>query len=184
VAEERASKVYASAIFAAAKGANSVSVIESDLDALSQAFLSNPDLRVFLLSPNRSEVEKLSLFDKVFGGKMNPLTSNLIKLMISKRREAEVEGVHAEFSEMRRLDEGVLKAQITSAIELTDSEKKQITEKLSTKLGKKVDTFFSIDTTITGGVKVAYGEFVLDGTVKNSFNRLRESFRYDALKQA
>ena len=184
MAEDRASKVYASAIFAAAKNANLVSVVESDLSSLDHAFTTNSDLRVFLLSPNRTEVEKLALFDKVFGDKMTALTSNLIKMMIDKRREAEIEGVHAEFSELRRADEGILKAQVTSAIELTDSEKKLITDKLSAKLGKNVDAFFAVDTSIVGGVKVAYGEFVLDGTVKNSFNRLRESFRYDALKQA
>jgi F-type H+-transporting ATPase subunit delta len=39
------------------------------------------------------------------------------------------------------------------------------------------------DASLIGGVKVAYENFVLDGTARGALNKMREKLRYDLLKQ-
>jgi F-type H+-transporting ATPase subunit delta len=184
VAGDRVAKRYAQAVFEAAKNAKSVDVVGADLAGIQSALTENGDLRAFLLSPTRGRDEKISLFEKALGEKVTALTSNLVKLMLEKRREEELLTISDEFTTLRRADEGIVHIIVTSAIELTDSEKKQIVEKVSAKLGRKSEPEFAVDPTLVGGVKVAYDNFVIDGSVKGSLKRIRESLRQDNLKQA
>jgi F-type H+-transporting ATPase subunit delta len=184
MAEDRVSRRYATAIFEAAKNAGAVANVESDLSAIDTALKNDGDFRAFLLSPNRGRDEKIALFDKVFGDKVTALTSRLIKLMLEKRREEEIFTVKADFSTIRQSDEGIVHLRVTSAVDLTKDEQKQIVDKLGAKLGKKVEAEFGVDATLQGGVRVAYDDFVIDGSVRGAFARLRETLRHDTLKQA
>ena len=104
--------------------------------------------------------------------------------MLEKRREEELPTIRGDFSELRRAAEGTISASVTSAIELTKDERKQIEDNLSKKLGKKLETLYFVDPSLIGGARVAYGDFIIDGSVRGSLTRLRESLRQNTLKQA
>ena len=184
MAEDRVSRRYATALFESAKASKEVESVESDLVTIESLLQNDGDFRAFLLSPNRDRTEKIALFDKVFGDRITALTCRFVKLMLEKRREEELPAIRAEYSELRRVDGGTINATITSAVELTKAEQKEIEANLSTKLGKKLETTYTIDPSLVGGVCAAYGDFVIDGSVKGSFARLRESLRQNTLKQA
>ncbi|MBI1333443.1 MAG: ATP synthase F1 subunit delta [Armatimonadetes bacterium] len=184
MAEESVSRRYATALFESAKDSKVVASVEADLVTIESLLTNDGDFRAFILSPGRDRTEKITLFDKVFGDRITALTCRFVKLMLEKRREEELPGIRAEFSELRRADEGTISATVTSAVELTKAEQKQIDEKLAAKLGKKVETQFEIDPSLIGGVRVAYGDFIIDGSVRGSLNRLRDTLRQDTLKQA
>jgi len=184
MSEDRVSLRYASAVFEAAKNAKSVSTVETDLATIDNLLSGNGDFRAFILSPSRSRVEKLELVDKVFGDRITALTLRFIKLMLEKRREDELPTIKRDFTALKRADEGILHVQVISTVELTSAEQKAILEKAGAKLGKQLEADFIIDPTLIGGVKLAYNDFVIDGSVRGSLDRLRESLRYDTLKQA
>ena len=184
MAEDRVSRRYASALFESAKAEKMVASVEADLVTLEGQLNNNGDFRAFILSPNRDRLEKIAFFDKVFSDRITALTSRFIKLMLEKRREEELPGVREEFSQLRRADEGTISATVTSAVELSKTEQKQIEEKLGAQLGKKLETQYLIDPSLIGGVRVAYGDFIIDGSVRGSLDRLRDTLRQDTLKQA
>jgi F-type H+-transporting ATPase subunit delta len=184
MAGDRVSRRYATAIFEAAKNAGNVASVESDLATIDSLLKSDDNFRAFVLSPNRGREEKIALFDKVFGDKVTALTSRLIKLMLEKRREEEILTVKADFSTIRQEDDGIVHLRVTSAVELTGDEQKKIITNVGAKLNRKVEAEFSVDASLVGGVRVAYDDFVIDGSVRGAFARLRESLRYDTLKQA
>jgi F-type H+-transporting ATPase subunit delta len=74
-------------------------------------------------------------------------------------------------------------ATVTSATILDREQQDAIVAKVETVLGKKVEPEFLTDSALIGGVKVAYDNFVLDGTAKGALNKLRDKLRYDLLKQ-
>lgn len=184
MAEDRVSRRYATALYESAKTSNEVGSVEADLVTVETLLTNDGDFRAFLLSPNRDRTEKIALFDKVFGDRITALTCRFIKLMLEKRREEELPGIRAEYSALRRAGEGTISATVTSAVELTKAEQKDIETKLGEKLGKKLETTYAIDPSLIGGVRVAYGDFIIDGSVRGSLARLRESLRQDTLKQA
>lgn len=184
MAEDRVSRRYATALYEAAKDARLVSGVEEDLTTITGLLANDGDFRAFILSPNRERTEKIALFDKVFGDKITSLGAQFFKLMLEKRREEEIMGVLAEYAQLRREDEGTINVHVTSATELLKDERTKIEASVSAKLGKKLETHYSVDPSMIGGVRVAYGDFIIDGSVRGSLNRLRETLRQDTLKQA
>jgi len=68
-------------------------------------------------------------------------------------------------------------AEVTSALPLTDAEKKTVTDDVMKKLGSKATVSFSVDPKILGGLILRVGDKVIDGSVVNQVQSLRESLR-------
>ena len=106
------------------------------------------------------------------------------RLMVAKRREREIEGVYEEFVRLRRQHGKAMRAVFTSSAELSADEKQAIVAKLASQSGKTVEAEFAVDPSMLGGAKVAFDNYILDGTVRGSLNRLRDTLLYDVLKQS
>lgn len=184
MAGERVGLRYAQALYDAAKNAGVVEAVEADLAVIDHQLQTNGDFRAFLLSPNRGRDEKISLLDKVFGDRVTALTSRALKLMLDKRREEAIPDLKNEYTELRRIADGTVNVSVTSAVELSAAEQKDLLTKLSSKLGRKIEADFNVDSSLVGGIRVAYDDFVIDGSVRGTFNRLRDALRQDTLKQA
>jgi len=68
-------------------------------------------------------------------------------------------------------------AEVTSALPLTDAEKRTVTDDVMKKLGSKAAVIFSVDPKILGGLILRVGDKVIDGSVVNQVQSLRESLR-------
>ena len=181
--DTRVAKRYARALFFAAEKANVVEAVETDLDAISNLSSQHAMFRGFLQSPRISRDDKIRIAEKLFADRVTALTMSALRLILSKRREGEFEPIREEYIRMRRERGAVLYAIITSAVELTDSEREAIRNKLAAQSGKRVEADYRVDSHLLGGVKVAIGDYVLDGTVRGSLNLLRDRLKYDLLKQ-
>jgi F-type H+-transporting ATPase subunit b len=68
-------------------------------------------------------------------------------------------------------------AEVTSALPLTEAEKKTVTDDVMKKLGSKAKVKFQVDPKILGGLVLRVGDKVIDGSVVNQVETLRESLR-------
>lgn len=182
--DARAAKRYAQALFNTATKHSMVQAVEDDLAALTGLLVNDAQFRHYLLSPNVPREDRLRIAEKLFSDRITALTMQALRLMITKRREREIEGVHEEFVRLRRVQEKAMRVVVTSAAELSPAERDSLVAKLAAKSGKKIEPTFETDAALLGGVKVAYGDYVLDGSVKGSFNRLKSTLLYDVLKQS
>lgn len=181
--DARVAKRYAQALFNTALRNDVVASVEDDMAAIAGLIRNDERFRHFLLSPNVARDERIKIAEKVFSDRITALTMQALRLMITKRREREIEGIYDEFLRLRREHDQALRAVFTSAVELTDAEKSDLVAKLASKSGKKVEPEFKVDPSVWGGVKVAFDNYVLDGTVRGSYTRLRDTLLYDVLKQ-
>ena len=67
------------------------------------------------------------------------------------------------------------KAEITSAIELTDKEKDQLRKRLTDEYGAGLTFSFSVDPSLMGGLRVRVGDRLIDNSVATRLAALRES---------
>jgi F-type H+-transporting ATPase subunit delta len=160
-----------------------VAAVESDLAAITGAIDRDQAFKDFLFAPHASREEKTAILDRLFSDRVTALTMQIIRVMLEKRREHDIPAVQKEFVLIRREDEGVILAVVSSALELSATEKKALINKLNKSLGKTIEAEYVIDPALLGGVKVTYGTNVLDGTVRGALNQLRERLRHDLLKQ-
>lgn len=181
--DNKVAKRYARALFNVAKQSNVIESVESDLNAIANLVENHPDFRGFLASPRISRDEKIGIAERLFSDRVTALTMNMLRLMLVKRRENEFSGVREEFVILRRSEGNILYASVVSAAELDEATKNALVAKLEQKAGKKVEADFRVDPNLIGGVKVALGNYVLDGSVRGSLNRLRDRLKYDVLKQ-
>ena len=181
--DARVARRYARALFGAAVRANIVASVEDDLALLSAMTRNSPDFKRFLHSPTASKDQKLELFGRIFSDRVTATTMSFIRLVIEKGREDSFEHIRIAYTELRREKEGVVAAQVVSAFELNEDEKRRLIDKLTRESGKTIEPVFLVDSSLIGGVSVEMGNYVLDGSISGSLNRLREILIYDLLKQ-
>ena len=175
---------YAQALFDTAVSGNVVDSVESDLNSIDHLIRNDGDFRAFLFSPSRSSEEKAEILEKTLGDRVTALTLRVVRLMLEKRREHELGSLKEAFTALRREQQGIIYVTIKSAMALTKDQEQSVVTKLGASLGTKIDTHFSVDPSLVGGITVAYNDVVLDGSVTGAFKRLKESLRTIAPKQS
>jgi F-type H+-transporting ATPase subunit delta len=68
-------------------------------------------------------------------------------------------------------------ATVTSAIALTDAEKKALEDKMRRRFGQDLAFVYEVDPSILGGVVVRIGDKVIDGSVSGRLAALREKLK-------
>ena len=182
--DTRVARRYATALFQTAQRYDVVQAVEEDLGAFERLVENDSQFRHFFIAPYTSRQQKIEIVDKIFNDRITALTLQLIKVMLEKGRERELRSVLSEFQRLRREHADIVHVTVTSAAELDATQRKQLINRLELKLGKKLEADFDIDHRLIGGVKVAYGSYVLDGTVRGALSRLQDTLRHDVLKQA
>jgi F-type H+-transporting ATPase subunit delta len=76
----------------------------------------------------------------------------------------------------RELDErqGLAEAQVSSARQLSDAEKKMLEAEITRMTGKKVRAKYEQDASLLGGAVVQVGSTIYDGSVKGQLEKIRE----------
>lgn len=183
MADSKVARRYAGALFVTAQKHDVIKSVEDDLIAIASLLESDQKFRDFMLSPRVGRDEKIRIAEKLFSDRITALTMQALRLMLTKRRQAEIMSVRDEFISLRREHGSVSYVQVSSAEALEPDQKNAIVSKLEQKTSKTVEADFRIDPRLIGGVKVQIGDYVLDGTVSGSLRRLEEKLRRDVLKQ-
>jgi F-type H+-transporting ATPase subunit delta len=184
MADSKAGKRYAQALFNTALKYDVVKSVEEDLAGITSLLANDEQFRDFLISPYVGREEKLGIAERLFSDRVTALTMQVLRIMLEKRREEDIPSVREEFVRLRREHEGVVFAVVTSAEALEADQRQALETKLSSSSGRRVEAEYRIDPHLIGGVRVAFGNHVMDGTLKGTLRRLRERLTYDLLKQA
>src|SRR5688500_5998058 len=113
--DRRVAKRYARALFNVALKEDIVDSVESDLDAIVGLMKKDERFESFILSPRIGREDKVQMSYKLFSDRVTAVTLQAMRLLLEKRREAEIEGMREEFAILRREHGQVLYATITSA---------------------------------------------------------------------
>jgi F-type H+-transporting ATPase subunit delta len=182
--DRKVAERYAKALYAEAVKSDVVQVVETDLASISALMTDGKEFHDFLMTPHVARDEKIRIADRLFSDRVTALTMHFLRLLLEKRREAEFETIREEFVSLRRSNSNVIYAEIISAKPLERKHRDQLEKKLAEKSGKVVEAVYDVDAGLIGGVKVVYGNHVLDGTVRGTLRRLKDTLRYDLLKQS
>lgn len=166
---------YAAALADVAVERKNSETIKGNLAAFVKAFSSIADLRNALESPALNAEVKRKVIAEV-AGKMglDVAVRNFIYLVVDHRRTEILPEIEQAF--LSELNErlGIVDAEVTSAHELSDTEKQQLSSVLAQRTGKKVEPRFQIDGALLGGAVVRLGSTIYDGSVRDQLKRLRE----------
>ena len=148
---------------------------EDELGAFVKIVESVPALRTVWENPSVDARQKHAVLDKIvahIGG--SRMLRNFIAVLIDHRRVAALPEIARQFEIDLNERLGLADAEVTSARELSDAEKRALEARVGEVTGKKVRARYSTDTRVLGGAVVKVGSTIYDGSVRGQLERLKQ----------
>ena len=138
------------------------------------------DARVFLENPTVSTEHRRSLLNKI-GDQLALDTQirNFLGLLIDRNRLDLLEEIVSTYEAL--LDErvGIVRARVTSALELDPKQREQVAAKLQALTGKQVRMEVSVDPSLIGGLVAQVGSTIYDGSIRQQLQAFRNNLTQD-----
>jgi F-type H+-transporting ATPase subunit delta len=96
----------------------------------------------------------------------------VLMLMLERDRLALVPDVARTFADLVDRREGIVKAKITTPVELDRAQGEELVRGLERASGKKVEATFAVDTALIGGAKVQVGDRLIDASLRAQLSAL------------
>jgi F-type H+-transporting ATPase subunit delta len=165
-------RVYARALFEAAQERKRLETVHEQLEQVVTAAASVPELRELLRNPQLDPRTRAAALEEVLSGG-DELLRNFLLLLADKGRIGELEVIAQEFERLVAEEEGVLNAELTTAVELSDDDERRLLGQIEEASGRKVEATRQVDPDLIGGIVLQVGSHRLDASVRGRLDRLR-----------
>jgi F-type H+-transporting ATPase subunit delta len=165
-------RVYASALFEAARERGRLEPVRDELQQVVAAEAEVPELRELLRNPQLDPRARASALEDVLSGG-EELLRNFLLVLADKGRTGSLEEIAREFERLIAEHEGIVHAELTTAVELSDEEAQTLLRQIEQASGRKVEATRSVDPELIGGIVLQVGSHRLDASVRGRLERLR-----------
>lgn len=168
-------KRYARALLQLAVDANAVERIQRDLRDFASSWQSSRELRAVFENPSISQTTRATILkDLAQSAGMHDHTRNLLLMLSDRQRLSHVGEVADAFDALAEARSGKLRAEVTSASELSPGYYAELQNALQAATGKQVVLVHKVDPSLVGGVVTKVGDRVFDGSLKSRLTELRD----------
>ncbi len=180
MANIRIAKRYAKALIEIAEEMDKLDKITKDVQFIDSLIKDSRELQLFLKSPIIKEEKKKEVLKEIFSdSRVDPITLKFILLLVEKKREDLLHDIVKTYRQLYDEKMGIVTAEITTAVEISGSEKKKIEKKILELTGaNEVNPIYKIDPSIIGGVIIRIGDTVYDASIRRKIQLLREQLVY------
>lgn len=155
----------AQAAFATADKAGSLDRVENELFHFGRAVDASSELQMTLTDPSINSATKSAIVGDLLGSKVDAASLNLIEYVAGHLRGRRVDSVLETFGNLAAAQRNQVVAEVRAAVALDAEQTRRLAAALSKITGKDVRVNVAIDSSVVGGISVAIGEEVFDGTV-------------------
>lgn len=170
-------KTYAQALFEFAQEAGRIEDIRTEFDFVGETLTTYKEFFELVKTPKLSIDERKAILVKVFGEKISSEMMNFLMIILDKRRAGELLSIHREFALQVDAHLGIEEAFVTSATALDEAEKDALVANLVKLTGKKIRLRTGVDPSVIGGVYIKVGDKVIDGSLRNKLELMKEELR-------
>ena len=168
-----AHRIYAEALFEAAKEDGRLAPVHTALVDFAAAVEQTPELRAVLRNPQLESSAKARILADLAGDD-EPLFKNFLLLTAEKGRAGELEEIAREFERLMAREERRLTVELTTARELTNDEANAIVAQIEQAAGRKIEASRTVDPDLVGGIVLRAGSYRVDASVRGRLERLRQ----------
>jgi len=173
--DRRVATRYAGALLESSREQGVIADVAESFAAVMDLVAGKQVLATFMDSPQVATQEKKDLITSVFGGKIEPVLLNFFYLLIDKNRIENFRDIGEEFADLVEQEQGVVRAQVVTAVAMPDDLSELLKNKLARFTGKTIILEKKINPAVLGGAKVTMGDKILDGTVRTNLDLLRKT---------
>ena len=168
------SKEYGTALYMLACEEDKTNSYLEQLDIISNIFKEQKDYEAFLQSPNIPLKKRIESIETVFSNLVDENMVSFLQLLCEKNRFNCYSDAVMTYRELYEVATRILRVKVKSSIELTQSQKKRLTEKLETLHKCKVDIEYIIDPALIGGIVVEADDKVTDGSIRHRLQQVKD----------
>ncbi len=141
------------------------------------AVASDARVRASIGNPEVSPAKVAGMFISVLSGKLTGETENFVRVLAGNGRLEVLAEIRAQYEALKNEREGVVEAEITTAFEMDQAQLADLVSRLEKKTGRRVKTRVSVDKSLIGGVKIAIGDKVIDGSARAQLAALETALK-------
>ena len=148
--------------------------LRRELEEFSGALVEDPRLMSFLTDPNVLLDDRTRGLEKILEAvETRPLVNHLCRLLLRKGRLVFLPDIVREYQQLVDLQEGVLRASVITAAELSPGDSEEIRTLLGKRFGKKIVLSVSIDPELIGGLIIKVGSLSFDGSIRSQLKDIQ-----------
>jgi len=167
---------YAEAAFSIARDQNALPVW-SQMLKLASSVVGDARVADALDNPKLDAAAKESLLLSICGDGLNAEGRNFVRLLVEADRIALMPAIASLFQALKDEADGVAKATIESAFELSPEDLADLTIALERRFKRKVEATVVVNPELIGGARITVGDNVIDGTVQERLRAMTVQLR-------
>lgn len=172
------SKTYGEALFELAYELKKADQFLEEVTQLMVILQQNPEFDKLMNHPKISKVEKVDVMEKVFADKASKELVGFLVLVLQKERYKDLKAILQYFVQKVKEEKGIGPAIVTTPMELSEIQKKQIEERLlQTTSYKEMEMTYLVDEALIGGMVIRIGDRVVDSSIKTKLEELTKQLR-------
>lgn len=133
------------------------------------------DLNRLWMHPVVDTADKQQIVRDLFGGKIHPLTLNLLLLLFDKKRGTLVEQVQQAYRERFNASRRRATVKVVSALPLDGQTEDSLRALLARQLEKEIQVETAVDPSLIGGVVLQIEDQVIDNSLRGRLDAIRLS---------
>ncbi len=166
---------YAIALLSVAREENKVREYVDEIEQIISLFNQNQELKVLLKNYGLSIEEKKDILTQCFQNKISDYILNLFYVLIDNKRGGYILDVCQEFVRIGLLELHIKRGIVYTTIPLSKEQLLAMSKKVSEILKAQVTLINQIDLSILGGFKIQVEDYILDDSMKNRLEKLKET---------
>lgn len=167
---------YAEAAFRLADAQGKLADWSAALANLS-AVAADERVRAAIGDPNLPAAKVAGLIIAILAGKLGGEAENFVRVLAENDRLGVLAEIRTQYEALKNGREGVVEAEISTAFEMDQAQLADLVARLEKKTGRKVRARVSVDKSLIGGVKIAIGDQVIDGSARAQLGALETALK-------
>lgn len=147
--------------------------LEDELFRFGRVVAANPDLRAALADPAMPSEGKRELLRELLAGKVTPVSLRMITQVVTHPRGRSLSAALELCAGIAARRRQQLIAVVRSAVELTASQRRRLTEALAATYGHRIHLNVVQDPSVLGGISVQIGDELIDATTASRLAEVR-----------
>ena len=168
---------YSQALFKLGKDKDNLLELKEALSEFWQLVQDNEDLNNLLFHQRIMPEDKKRVINNLFSEKLHADILHFIFVLIEKRREYFLESIIQEFNTLVDQAESILHVEVTSAVELKESQLDRLKSKLDSLLDYNIQIKNKIDEDIIAGLVLKVEDYIIDGSMRSELNSLQQQLK-------
>jgi len=166
---------YAQGLYKVALKEENVTQFSVRLHSIMNILKSVPELNQLFITRRVQIEDKMVMLKNILGDKISGIEMDLIVLLIENGHMLLYGEILKRFDYLLDKKSEITQVQITSSTRLPDDEVQKISLTIENKIQKKLNVKMDIDTSLMGGIKLRVGNTLIDGSVSNRLQKMRDT---------